>query len=154
MDIKSREKLSRWDNKFIDLAVHVSGWSRDRGTKNGAVIVDSDNIVLSMGYNGFPRGCDDHINCRYEKPEKYFYTEHAERNAIYHGARHGVPLRGCSIYVTMMPCADCARAIIQSGIKKVISPVPNFKSETWGRHFEVSIELFKECGVDLVLYGE
>jgi dCMP deaminase len=52
----------------------------------------------------------------------------------------------------MMPCADCARAIIQSGIKRVVGPVPDFESETWGRHFEVSIELFKECGVDLFLY--
>ena len=69
--------MGNWDNKFVELSNLVASWSKDTNTKVGAVIVDEDNIVLSMGYNGFPRGCDDSIESRYEKPIKYLYTEHA-----------------------------------------------------------------------------
>ncbi len=130
---------------------HISGWSKDKNRKVGAVIVDNDNVVLSMGYNGIPRGCDDSIECRYDRPIKYLYTEHAERNAIYHAARHGVSLKGCRLYVTLFPCADCARALIQSGITKIIAPEPDVTHEVWGEHFKAAIQMMEEANIELKL---
>ena len=144
--------MEKWDKKFIKLSSHISGWSKDKNKKVGAVIVDSDNIVLSMGYNGIPRGCDDTDESRYERPTKYFFTEHAERNAIYHAARHGVSLKGCKMYVTLFPCADCARAMIQSGITKLIAPKPNLEHEVWGEHFKAAIQMMEEAKIDIILF--
>ena len=144
--------MENWDKKFIKLSKHISDWSKDKNKKVGAVIVDSDNIVLSMGYNGIPRGCDDTNECRYERPTKYLFTEHAERNAIYHAARHGVSLKGCKMYVTLFPCADCARAIIQSGITKIIAPEPNLEHEVWGEHFKAAIQMMEEAKIQITLF--
>jgi dCMP deaminase len=144
--------MENWDNKFIKLSNHVSTWSKDKNKKVGAVIVDNDNIVLSMGYNGIPRGCDDTDESRYERPIKYLFTEHAERNAIYHAARHGVSLKDCKLYVTLFPCADCARAMIQSGITKLIAPEPNLDHEVWGDHFKASIQMMEEAKIEIVLF--
>jgi len=143
--------MGSWDNKFIELSNLVASWSKDTNTKVGSVIVDKDNIVLSMGYNGFPRGCDDTIEDRYDKPQKYLYTEHAERNALYHAARHGVSLKGCSIYITMFCCADCARGIIQSGIQRVIAPKPDVEHVKWGSHFKAAIDMLEEANVEINL---
>ena len=143
--------MENWDRKFIKLSKHISDWSKDKNKKVGAVIVDSDNIVLSMGYNGIPRGCDDTDECRYERPTKYLFTEHAERNAIYHAARHGVSLKGCRLYVTLFPCADCARALIQSGITKIIAPEPDLTHEVWGEHFKAAIQMMKEANIEIKL---
>jgi dCMP deaminase len=144
--------MENWDRKFIKLSKHISDWSKDKNKKVGAVIVDSDNIVLSMGYNGIPRGCDDTDESRYERPIKYLFTEHAERNAIYHAARHGVSLKDCKLYVTLFPCADCARAMIQSGITKLIAPEPNLNHEVWGDHFKAAIQMMEEAKIEIVLF--
>jgi dCMP deaminase len=144
--------MEKWDKKFIKLSNHIADWSKDTNKKVGAVIVDTDNIVLSMGYNGIPRDCDDSIDARYERPMKYLFTEHAERNAIYHAARHGVSLKNCKIYVTLFPCADCARAIIQSGISKIIAPEPNLEHEIWGVHFQAAIGMFNEAKIDIITF--
>lgn len=144
--------MDNWDKKFIGLSRHISEWSKDTNRKVGAVIVDVDNVVLSMGYNGIPRGCDDKVEARYERPAKYLYTEHAERNAIYHAARHGVSLKDCRMYVTLFPCADCARAMIQSGIKQLIAPQPDLEHEIWGEHFKVAIQMMEEAKVEIILY--
>lgn len=143
--------MDSWDKKFIKLCQHISGWSKDKNRKVGAVIVDNDNVVLSMGYNGIPRGCDDSVECRYDRPIKYLFTEHAERNAIYHAARHGVSLKGCRLYVTLFPCADCARALIQSGITKIIAPEPDLTHEVWGEHFKAAIQMMEEANIELKL---
>ena len=143
--------MNNWDLKFIELTKHIAEWSKDTNRKNGAVIVDDDNIVLSLGYNGFPRGCDDSIDNRYEKPTKYLFTEHAERNAIFHAAKKGISLSGSRMYMTMFPCSDCARAIIQSGITKIITPTPDVEHETWGPHFKASLMMLDEAGVEVIL---
>ncbi len=144
--------MNNWDIKFIELSKHIAEWSKDTNRKNSAVIVDSDNIVISLGYNGFPRKCDDSVESRYEKPEKYLFTEHAERNAIYHAARIGVSLKECSMYVTMFPCSDCARGIIQSGITRLVSPTPNVDHNKWGEHFKAALLMFEEANVELELF--
>ena len=92
------EKIN-WNKRFIDLAEHISTWSKDRSTQCGAVIADKENRVVSLGYNGFPTGFNDDIDSRHESPVKYSYTEHAERNAIYNAARIGVSTRGCTMYL-------------------------------------------------------
>lgn len=144
--------MTNWDIKFIELSRHISEWSKDTNRKNSAVIVDSDNIVISIGYNGFPRKCDDSILSRYERPDKYLFTEHAERNAIYHAARLGISLKGCSMYVTMFPCSDCARGIIQSGITKLITPEPDVEHHKWGEHFKAALQMFEEAEIEIILF--
>ena len=86
---------------------------------------------------------------RYEKPQKYMWVEHAERNAIYTAGRNGISLDGCKMYVTYFPCCDCARAIIQSGIKEVYSPKPDWSHHKWGESWKVSKQMFNECGVKI-----
>ncbi len=138
---------SKWDNRFMNEAKTVASWSKDTNTKVGAIVVNDDKIILASGYNGFPRGVDDSIESRFEKPLKYLYTEHAERNAIYHGARLGNSLSGGIMYATMFPCCDCARAIIQAGIKEVVAPEPDVNHEKWGESFRISLVMFEEANV-------
>ena len=111
----------KWHNRFMEMAELVATWSKDASTKVGAVVVGENKEIRSTGYNGMVRGIDDNIPERSERPVKYDFFEHAERNAVYNACLIGASLKGCVIYVTAMPCPDCARAIIQSGIKMVIT---------------------------------
>jgi dCMP deaminase len=138
-----------WNNRFIELSMLVASWSKDKNRGVGAIIADEENRIISVGYNGFPRGADDTIEERYERPLKYLYTEHAERNAIYSAASHGSRTKDCIIYLEWYPCCDCARAIIQAGLKKVVCGEPDFEDERWGEKFKVSAQLFKECGIEI-----
>ena len=99
---------NKWDLRFMDMALLVASWSKDT-TKVGAVIVDDDRIVVSVGYNGMARGCDDSIKERWINPVKKLYIEHSEKNAIYHATRHGKSVVGCTIYSTLFCCAECSR---------------------------------------------
>ena len=141
--------MTSWDKKFIELSNHISSWSKDTNRKVGAVVVDKDNIVLSMGYNGFPRGVDDSVESRYDRPDKYLFTEHAERNCLYHAARHGVSLKEGIMYLTLFCCADCARGIIQSGITKLVVPKPDLEHEIWGKQFQASVVMLTEANVEI-----
>lgn len=143
----------KWHKKFLDLALTVSKWSKDHSTKVGAVIVDGNNNVLALGYNGFPRGVNDDIDERHQRPTKYYFTEHAERNAIYSAARNGVRLEGTTIYLLWKwPCADCCRAIIQSGIKRVVSWNDDFpgKKSDWDIQFKASKEMLTEADIEVM----
>ena len=122
-----------WDERFMQLALHIAGWSKDRSTKVGAVIVGDDHILRAIGYNGFPRGVDDEAEDRHERPLKYRWTEHAERNAIYNAARIGVSLDDCTMYVAWFPCMDCARAIVQAGIARLVAIKPDVNHSSWER---------------------
>lgn len=139
----------KWNSRFMKQAEDVASYSKDTNRHVGAVIVNDDKIVVCMGYNGFPRKVDDTIKSRYERPDKYLFTEHAERNALYHSARLGVSVKGCTIYVTSFPCADCARGIIQSGITGVVTREPDFNHETWGKSWSAAREMFKEANVNV-----
>lgn len=112
--------MTKWDEYFMRLAEHSASLSKDTSTKLGAVIVGPDREVRSTGYNSLPRGINDYCPERYERPEKYRWFEHAERNAVYNAARIGVSTKGCTLYCAWPPCTDCARAIIQSGIIEVV----------------------------------
>ena len=111
-----------WDELFIRQADLIAQKSKDPSTKVGCVIVGEGNVVLSMGFNGFARNIEESRSDRWVRPEKYIWVEHAERNAVYNAARHGIKLEGSRLYVNcdLSICADCARAIIQAGIKEVI----------------------------------
>jgi dCMP deaminase len=128
------------------LAQFVGEWSKDRSRKVGCVIVDAQLGVLAMGYNGFPRGIDDDSEARHARPAKYLWTEHAERNAIYHAARIGVRLEGGTMYLPWFPCMDCARAIVQVGIKRLVAFRPDTTDAQWGEHFVAALQLFDEAG--------
>lgn len=113
-----------WDQLFIGLARLYAQESKDDSTQVGCVIVDQHNVQRAGGFNGLPRRVsDDRVAHpeRHARPKKYEWYEHAERNAIFNAARVGVPLEGCTLYVAGgPPCADCARAVIQSGIAEVV----------------------------------
>lgn len=138
-----------WDNRFMLLAHHIAGWSKERGRKVGAVIVGPDREVRSTGFNGFPRNVNDNIAARHsrETGEKYLWSCHAEQNAIFNAARIGVALKGCAIYVPWFPCIECAKAIIQSGIAELIAYQPDFTDEKWGEEFGTVVEMLEEAGV-------
>jgi dCMP deaminase len=144
-----------WTEYFLNIAEQVKLKSKDQSTQIGAVIVGQDNEVLSTGYNSFPRGMDDSIQERQERPEKYFWFEHAERNAIYNAARIGVSLKNSTIYLTSgLPCMDCARGIVNSGVKVVwCKRVCTTKNkEKWEESQSKSMQLLNECGVQVFFY--
>lgn len=136
-----------WDDYFMDMARHVSQRSKDRSTKVGCVVVGPDNEIRSTGYNSFPRGIDDGREERHQRPAKYKWTEHAERNAIYNAARVGTPVKDCRMFLPWFPCMDCARAIVQSGIVELVCHAPNLDDPTWGADFRDALQLFDEAGV-------
>jgi len=140
---------NKWDSRFMDVATLASSWSKDT-TQVGAAIIDDDGIVVSMGYNGPARGCNDSVKERWINPAKKLYAVHAEQNCIYHAARHGKPVIGCTLYSTLFPCADCAKAMIQSGIKTVVvTTKPDFNNKSWGESFRAAITMLKEAKVSI-----
>lgn len=145
-----------WHTYFIKMAQLVSEKSKDRSTKVGVVAVGCDKEVRSTGYNGFPRGVCDNVEERHSRPKKYYYTEHAERNCIYHAARIGVSLKDCTLYMNWepIPCTDCARAVIQAGITRLIGPPIIFsgKGAQWTESLVVSIEMLNEASIEMLVW--
>lgn len=139
-----------WHIRFMMLAEHVSQWSKDINTQVGSIIVDANKRIVSVGYNGFPSGVDDKKTWRYERPQKYLYTEHAERNAIYNAHLTNASPIGGTLYTTKMSCADCARAIIQCRIKNVYTWKTDIsENKKWEDSFKAAIEMFQEADVKL-----
>lgn len=140
--------------KYLELAEHMADlFSKDPSKKVGAIVLAPDSLqILSMGYNGMPRGVAEDRAERWEKPRKYMYVEHAERNCLYNACRHGTPLEGSIAVVTLYPCSDCARALIQAGIQTLVSYEPDLEDDRWGEHFKVSKEMFEETGIQQILF--
>jgi len=143
-----------WKKRMMDMAWHVSTWSKDDSTKVGCVITDEENTIKSLGYNGHPRGLNDEVAERNARPLKYLYVVHAEINAIVNATRNGVSLKNSTIYCTFFPCNECAKAIINSGIKKLISYEPDFLHSRWGESFRISHEMLEECGIEIIYYTD
>lgn len=146
--------------KYYKLTQYMANlFSKDPSTKVGALFMYPDSLqILSMGYNGMPRKIDETISERWERPQKYKWTEHAERNAIYNAACSGTPLRNSICVSTHFPCADCARGIIQSGCKMVIShDIKEFESDNpeaaarWKSDCDLSVEMLTEAGIQMML---
>jgi len=128
----------------------VSARSKDPNTQIGCVIVGPAHEIRSTGYNSLPRGIRDDVTERFERPAKYLWMEHAERNAICNAARAGTATEGCTIYVEIMPCMDCARAIVQAGIVEVVvsaARMADYSSEYYDQHFGIVEVLFREANV-------
>ena len=131
-----------WDIRFLDLAKHISIWSKDPSTKVGAVIFDSDKRIVSIGYNGFPKGvCDDPQ--RYDDRDiKYRMVVHAEANAILKVAKSTNNAHGSTLYITLSPCKDCCKLILQSGITRMVY-LNAYKDTT-------AIDFLRNSGVEVV----
>jgi dCMP deaminase len=142
-----------WDRRFMELAQYISLWSKDKGTQVGCVIVGPRKEIRAIGYNGFPRGANDDIASRYERPQKYKWTEHAERNAIFNAVLSGTSVVGCRMYVPWFPCMDCSRAIVQAGISELVAFEPDLANDRWGDDFREALDLFSECGVAVRYYS-
>ena len=142
-----------WDEYFMGIAKLAALRSKDPGTQVGACIVGEDNKILSIGYNGFPRGCSDDEfpwarEAESELDTKYMYVTHAELNAILNFS--GGSLQGSRIYVTLFPCNECAKAIVQSGIRTLI-----YESDKYANteKFIASRMILNAAGVQLVEYS-
>ena len=138
---------SKWDIRFIELARHISGWSKDPSTKVGCVVVGEDREIRSTGFNGFPRGIDDDPERLSDREKKYPLICHAEENAIMHAARIGVSLKDSTAYVTWPPCSRCARSLIQAGIREVVYSSSEEIPERWIEDFEISTSMLAEANV-------
>ena len=137
----------KWDARFIELASHIAQWSKDPSTKVGAVAVGPKRNVLAQGYNGFPRGIFDYAERYNDKPTKYMYVVHAEMNVIYNATYNGVSLDGASLYVYgLPPCSECAKGIIQVGIKEIITETQGIPKK-WEDSWNFSKSMFDEAGV-------
>ena len=131
----------KWDARFTELAAHVAQWSKDPTTKVGAVLVDQRNRVVSLGFNGPPRGVvDDPSMSREEKLKR---TIHAEENALLF-ARQDV--EGCTIYVTHPPCGPCTAKLIQAGVERIVVPAGAVLSPSWAFDLEVAAKMLDERG--------
>ena len=136
----------KWDRRFLDLAAHIAGWSKDPSTQVGCVVVGPDREIRSTGFNGLPRGIEDTLERLNTRELKYPLICHAEENAIMHAARIGVALKGCTAYVTWPPCTRCARSLVQAGVAEVVYPVVEVP-ERWSEDFELSRRLLHEAGM-------
>lgn len=143
-----------WKEYFRGIAHMVKLKSKDKYTQIGAVVVGKDNQIVSTGYNSFPRGIDDTLDERQERPEKYYWFEHAERNSLYNAALIGVSTKGCTMYLTCgIPCSDCSRGIINSGISKIVCErIGGAVGNLWDEHAKRSLQMFNEAGVVIEYY--
>ena len=138
--------MTDWNQRFMDLAHHVADWSKDPSTKVGAVIVNDNKQVLGLGYNGFPRGVYDCPERYNNRSIKLLFVAHAERNAL----DNATSVEGATLYSTLFPCTDCAKGIIQRGIKRVVTSEPS-PAQHQRFNCDISAIMFKEAGVELDL---
>ena len=137
-----RPRINHWDRRFFTLAADVAQWSKDPSTRVGAVIANDLHQVLGLGFNGFPREMDDSPHLYADRPTKYARVLHAEVNAILNAI---ASVRGETIYVTMYPCHECAKVIIQSGIERLVTAPPT--TDRWDESHKNSARFFQEAGI-------
>ena len=140
-------------SKFILIANAVALLSKDPATKVGALMVDRRGAIRAQGFNGFPRGIDDAPERYADRNTKLRLVAHAEANAIANAASVGTPLFDCSLVVTKFPCHECAKLIINAGIRRVYSEPIEFNS-TWVISNNTALEMFKEAGVEVIIHKE
>lgn len=142
--------MNKWDKRYLDLAESVATWSKDPSRQIGAVAISPRGNVLAQGYNGFPRGIDDSPERYNDRETKYKYVVHAEMNVIYNATYNGVCLDDSTLYVVGLPvCSECAKGIIQVGIKRVVIGATDVP-DRWVESFESTKKLFEEAGVEVV----
>ena len=135
----------KWNVRFLDLARFIAAWSKDPSTKVGAVLVRPDRTIAAVGFNGFPRGVLDHAERYDDRPTKYEMVVHAELNALLSSRES---LEGYTLYVTPLPpCSQCASAIIQRGIRKVVIAMSRDLPQIWKDKWKISSTMLSEAGV-------
>tara|TARA_R110000868_G_scaffold310843_1_gene572018 strand:+ start:10 stop:459 length:450 start_codon:yes stop_codon:yes gene_type:complete len=137
--------IPSWTQYFMDLARLVATKSKD-STQVGAILVGPDGEVRLTGYNGPPKGVIDRPERR-DRPAKYLYVSHAEQNLIAFAARVGIPTKGCDIYVTHHPCSNCAKTLIQAGIKTIV--IGGGTTSMPPEEFRSAEVMFRESGVSV-----
>ena len=137
-----------WDRRFLQLAETIAQWSKDPSTKVGAVIVRPNKTIVSLGYNGFPRGVRDTTAMYEDRPKKYQRIVHAEANAIVSAAE---PLTGYTIYSHPLPvCNECMKLVIQSGITRCVSiALTPPEVERWAESLRVAREMAEQANVEI-----
>ena len=143
--------MNKWDDRFMRIADEVASWSKDPGTKVGAVLV-RDRRILATGYNGFPLGIADTDERYNDRPTKLNLTVHAEINSILNAAKNGATTKGSTLYVTFPPCVHCSSAVIQAGVKRVVCPAIETTPERWHESFRNGANLLGEAGITNDLY--
>lgn len=144
-----------WDEYFIKIAEVVSRKSKDPSSKIGAVIVTPEHEIVATGFNGFPRGINEYDPTRWERPIKYKYVEHAERNACYSAAKRGASVQGCTLYLTgfgppTVPCVECTKAVIQSGITTIKGYAYKPAPDNWLDDLAFAQHLLQETNVEFI----
>ena len=134
--------------QFMKVAESFASMSKDT-TKVGCVILDSEtNGILSSGYNGFPRGVNENIVSRWKRPEKYSFVVHAEANAVCQSSNSSASLRNATCVVTMYPCAECTKLLVQAGVRRIVTKQPEEDlKKRWGESFRYSKLMLQETGV-------
>lgn len=142
-----------WEEYFVNICNQIKLKSKDESTQIGVVVVGNDNQIVSTGYNSFPRGIDDNVPERQERPEKYYWFSHAETNAIINAALNGVSTKDSTMYMSCgVACPDCARNIINAGVKKIVCRDNYNDMKNGDKWLEVgkrSLIMFKEAGVEV-----
>ena len=138
-----------WRDRYLELAKQVSTWSKDPSRKIGAVAVGDKGQILAQGFNGFPRGILDTEERLNEREVKYKYVVHAEMNVIFNASLNGVSLNGADLYVYGLPiCNECAKGIIQVGIKRVYILVDGEVPPVWVESWNNTRSMFIEAGIE------
>lgn len=144
--------LDKWDFRFLRIAQEVASWSKDPGTKVGAVLV-ADRRIIATGFNGFPSGLSDDLS-RYEDREtKLAYTIHAEVNSVLNAAKNGATTKGSTLYVTFPPCVNCSTCIVQAGVERVVCPEVESAPSRWIENFRLGRKVLEEVGVSVNTYS-
>jgi dCMP deaminase len=143
----SREGL--WVRRYTSLAKEIASWSKDPRTKVGAVVVGKEGQILSQGYNGFPRGINDSEDRLNDRETKLKYVVHAEMNCIYNASLSGMSLKDSDLFVHGLPvCSECAKGVIQVGVKRVFMCYPGEIDDKWRDSFRTTQEMFFEAGIE------
>jgi dCMP deaminase len=147
--IRRRKMADIWDLRFLNLAEHIAGWSKDPSTQTGAVIVDKDRRVVSVGYNGIPKGIEDEAKYLNDREIKYATIIHCEHNALIFAKRS---IEGCVLYTwPFSSCSNCTSMFIQAGIAKFISPAtPDRLKERWKESMKLAEKLCEDAGTERI----
>jgi len=138
--------MEKWDLRFLELAKFIAQWSKDPNTKTGCVIVDDLRRVISVGYNGFPRGFTDDPAMYADRETKYRYVAHCDRNALDNAP---CSVRGMTMYLTGNPCTECQKSIVQNGIARVVwrGPTRDFLN------MPANFEMLRQAGIEMKEYN-
>lgn len=139
--------MTDWNKRYMELADHVSTWSKDPSTKVGAVVVGKNRRNISLGYNGFVRGIADTDERLNDRPTKLKLIQHAERNVL---DQTTFDMAGSTLIVTRFPCSECAKSIISKGIARVVYLFDKAYGDRWLDETGLAKEMLTEAGVELV----